>query len=92
MLCLAEDGLRRSEFNDLSQIHDEDPVGHEADHVQVMGNEQIGQSHPLAQINEQVQDLSLDGFVQRGDRLIHDEQAWIEAQGACNVDPLPLAA
>jgi hypothetical protein len=35
------DPVARCQLHDMTQIHDGDPVAHEADHVQVVGNEQV---------------------------------------------------
>ena len=43
-------------------------------HLQVMGDEHIGQSHLLLQVLHQVQNLSLDGHIQSRYRFVaHDE-------------------
>ena len=41
---------------------------------------------------QQVDDLCLDGDVQRRDRLIADDELRVHSQGAGDADPLPLAA
>ena len=45
-----------------------------ADHAEVMGDENVGQAVLLLEPDEKVDDLGLDGYVQRGNGFIgHDE-------------------
>jgi len=56
-------------LHQLAQVHHRDLIGEELHHRQVMGDKEIGQVELRLQILQQVQDLSLDGHVQRGHRL-----------------------
>ena len=76
----------------LTQIHDHDVVGDVLDDAEVVGNEHIGQAHFVLQVHQQVQDLSLNGHVQRGHRLITDDELGIHGQGAGDADTLAAAA
>ena len=62
------------------------------DDGQVMRNEQIRQVHLLLQVFQQVDDLRLDRYVQRGDRLVADDEFRIESERSCDADTLALAA
>ncbi|MNW59658.1 hypothetical protein D3C74_375880 [compost metagenome] len=57
-----------------------------------MGDEHVGQTILLLQILHQIEHLCLNRYIQRGDRLIADDELWIQRQRAGNADPLPLAA
>ena len=46
----------------------------------------------LLQIVQQVDDLRLNGHVQRGNRLVADDELGVERQGACDADALALSA
>ncbi len=61
-------------FDDLTRVHDGDPVAHLGDHAQVMGDEDDGRAGLLLEHAHEVQDLGLDGHVQRRRGLIGDEQ------------------
>ena len=63
-----------------------------ADNQQVVGNEQIGQTHFFLQLVEHVDDLCLDGNVQSGNRLVTDNELGAHSQAAGNTDTLTLAA
>lgn len=47
-------------FHDLAVAQDDDFVGQGADHLKVVGNEQIGQTVALLQIPQQINNLGLD--------------------------------
>ena len=57
-----------------------------------MGDEEIGQLEFLLQILHQVDDLRLDGDIERGDRLVRDDQLRSQGERARDADTLPLAA
>jgi len=57
-----------------------------------VGDEQISQVELLLQILQQVQHLRLDGHVERGHRLVADDQLRLERQSPGDADPLPLSA
>ena len=57
-----------------------------------MGHEEVAEPHGGAQLVEQVDDAGLDGHVQGGDRLVKDQEAGFEGQGAGNADALTLPA
>ena len=67
-------------------------VGDVLDDGQVVGDEQIGQVALFLQLLQQVDDLRLDGHVQRGDRLVADDELGIQRQRAGDADALALAA
>src|SRR5205814_9290582 len=60
-------------------------------HRQVVRDDQVGQTQLALQVVEQVDDLRLDRHVQRGDRLVGDDQLRPQGQGPGDPDPLPLA-
>ncbi len=62
------------------------------DHRQVVGDEQVGQVQPVLQLFKEVDDPGLDRDVQRGDRLIQDEDLRVQGQRPGDPDALPLAA
>ena len=91
-LGVVEDLVRRTLLDDFSIPHDDDLVGHRPDHLQVMADKQIGEVVPHLEIAQQVDDLCLDGAVQRRRRLIKDDEARLQHHGAGDRDTLALAA
>ena len=57
-----------------------------------MGDEQVGESQPLLDLLEQVDDAGLDGHVEGGHGLVENEQLGVEGQRAGDADALALAA
>ena len=50
------------------------------DNAQVVGDEQVGQPHLLLQVLKHVDDLRLDRHIQRGDRLVTDDELGVHAR------------
>ena len=57
-----------------------------------MADEQIRQFVLLLNVLQQVDDLRLNGHVQRGHRLIADDELGVQCQRTGDADTLPLAA
>ena len=74
------------------EVHDADDVADVPDDGEVVGDDQVGEPEPLLQLLEQVEHLRLHADVERGDRLVGDEQVRLERDGAGDADALPLAA
>ena len=76
----------------LAQVHDRDPVADVLDHAHVVGDEQVRQAELALELLEQVQDLGLDRHVERGDRLVADDEVGLDDEGPGDPDALALAA
>src|SRR5690606_38941853 len=87
-----EDLGGRRALDDPAQVHDGHAVGYVPDHTQIVADEQIGKAVLLAQVHEQVDDLRLDGYVQRGHGLVAHQELGFDHQRAGNADALALAA
>ena len=62
------------------------------DHGQVVRDEEEREAQLALQVLEQVDDLRLDRHVQRGDRLVGDDQLRLQGERAGDADALALAA
>ena len=62
------------QLDDLAGVHDRDPVAQPGDHAEVVGDQQHDEPEPLLEVGDQVEDLRLDGDVERGGRLVGDQQ------------------
>ena len=80
------------QLHHLAQIHDADAVGDMLDNAQVMGDEQVGQTHLLLQILKHIDDLCLNGNVQCGDRLVTNDELGVHGQCTGNAHALTLTA
>jgi hypothetical protein len=90
MLRILVEFLIGCQFHDSSQIHDSHAVADMLHHAQVMSNKEIGKPHLLLELDQQVDHLGLNGDVESRDRLIAYDHPWIQGQGPCNADSLPL--
>ena len=74
------------------RVHHRHPVGDVAHQGQVVGDEQVGEAPLGLQVEQQVDDLGLDGHVEGRHRLVAHHQPGIEHQRPGDADPLKLAA
>ena len=86
-----KDLLRVGELDDSSEIHHRDTRADLSHHGQVVRDEDVREVELRLERAEQVEDLRLNGDIQRRDRLVADDQLRIQRQSACDPDPLPLA-
>ena len=80
------------QFYHFSEIHDSDTVGDVLHHRQVMGYEQVCESKLVLKVFQKVDDLSLNGNIKRGDRLVTYYEFGIGCKRPGNSDSLSLAA
>lgn len=73
MQRILEQQISRCFFYHSSHIHNRNIIRKIFYYGQVMGNEDIGQAQILLQLFEQVQNLRLNRNVQRGNRLVADD-------------------
>ena len=81
-----------AELHDLAEVHDRDAVTDVAHDGEVVGDEEVRQLELVLQVFEEVDDLRLDGHVQRGDRLVGDDELRLHREGARHADALALAS
>ena len=84
--------VARRQLHHAAQIHHRDAVGDVFDDVQIMRDEQVRQPHALLQIVREVDHLRLNRHIQRGDRLVADDELRLDGERAGNADALALAA
>ena len=75
-----------------SRPHNRDPVGHFGDHAHVVGDQKDGRAEVGAKLAHELEDLSLDGDIQRSGRLVGDQHLWPARQRHRDHDALPHAA
>ena len=88
----ANTSSARRRLHDAAEVHDHDAVGEVAHHAEVVADEEIGEAELLAQADEQVQHLRLDRDVERGDRLVADQEARLHRERAGDADAAALPA
>ncbi len=70
----------RGDLDDPSQVHHRDPGRNVPDDREIVGDEDVGQTEPMLQIHQQVDDLRLHRDVERGHRLVADDQLRLDRQ------------
>ena len=83
---------RRGQLDEPPQIHHPDAPAAVLDDAEVVGDEEVGEVEPFLQVVEQVDDLRPDRHVQRGDRLVADDQLRVQGQRPGDAHALLLAA
>ena len=76
----------------LAGIHDHHPLGDLGDDAEVMGDEHDGRADPVLQVAHELEDLRLDGHVERRRRLVGDQQLRVAGQRDGDHHPLAHAA
>ena len=92
MLRISVKLVTGSQLHDMSHIHNADTVGNMFYHGKVMGDEEVGQTQLFLKLDQQVDDLCLNGHVQSGDRLVTDDKFRIHSQSSRDTDTLSLSA
>ena len=88
----ANSVVHRRLLDDLAAVHHGDPVGHLGHHAEVVGDQHHARAGVGLQLAHQVEDLRLDRDVERGRRLVGDEQLGLGGQRHGDHHPLRLAA
>ncbi len=84
--------LARSKLYDPSEIHDRHPVSDVFDDRKVVCDEEVRESAIALKVLHEVDDLRLYRHIQRGDRLIANDEARLHTQRAGDSDALSLPA
>ena len=92
VLGCTKEFFRGSHLDDLAGIHQRDPVRHARHHGQIVGDEHQAHALLFLQLLEQVENLSLDRHVERGCRLVGDDEVGLAGQRDCDHHALLLAA
>ena len=89
---IGEDVPHGPVFEHSPAAHDDDPVGDLRHHAHVVGDEQDSGAGLAPQVAQQVQDAGLHRHVERGGRLVGDQQLGPAGQRHRDHDPLPHPA
>ena len=57
-----------------------------------MGDEKVGETEVLLEINEEIEYLGLDGNIESRDRFVANQPLGLECKGAGDADTLALTA
>ena len=73
-------------------IHHQHAFGDLRHHPQIVGDENDGGAHPLLELAHQIEDLRLNGHIERGGRLVGDQELRVAGERHGDHHPLPHAA
>src|SRR6516225_4642451 len=91
MRRLREKLLGRADLADTAEIHHRDAVADRFDHGEIVRDEQQRQPEPRLHLLQQIEDLRADRNVERGDRLVADDEFGIEHERLRDADALAKA-
>src|SRR5439155_15776773 len=80
------------DLDNLAEIHDRDAMADVFDDSEVVRDEEIREAELALQVAQKVDYLCLHRDVERRDRLVADDEARMQGQGAGDADALALAA
>jgi hypothetical protein len=80
VLRRTDERFARGELDDLSRVHHCHPVGHACDDAKIVGDEEQGHAALGLQARQQIEDLRLDRYVERGRRLIGNQYLGIDGE------------
>jgi hypothetical protein len=80
------------QLHDAPHVHDGHPVTDMLNNASIMRDENTGEPHFFLNLDEEIDHLGLYGNIQCRDRLVADDQPWIQCQGSRDAYPLSLAS
>ena len=92
MLRIGQHPVDLTVFDDLASFHHGHGIRDVPRQPEVVGDDERTHSEVLLQREEQRQDLSAHGRVQRRDRFVGDQHLRVESQSTGDDDALPLPA
>ena len=92
MLGVVENFIDGAGLHDLARVHDIHIIGHLGHNTEVVGDVDDRNAALLLDAADQLQNLGLDGDIQRGGRLIADEQVGVAGKGDGDDHTLPHTA
>ena len=92
MMGAVENVIRRPALADAAAVHDDDLIAHRSDDTEIMGYHDDGHAELLLQLLHQIEDLCLNRHVERGRRLVGDQNIRLAGERHGDHDTLPHAA
>ena len=92
VLGAMEQGFDIAVFDGLPRIHDHHVIRHLGHHAEVVGDENHGALELGPERGEKVQDLSLNGHIERRGGLVRDQQVRMAGDRGSDHDALAHAA
>ena len=88
----VEQALDVPDLDLLAGVHDVDPLDRLGDHAHVVGDQHQGHAALALQVDQEIEDLRLDGHIERRGRFVGDQEPRVAGDRHGNNDPLVHAA
>src|SRR5581483_5518738 len=88
----SEQRLGVGGLDDGAEVHNGDAVGDVLDHSEIMRDENVGKVQTLLQVAQQIENLRTNRDIERGDRLVADDQLGFDGKRTRDRDALALPA
>ena len=92
VLRAGNDLIPITDLDDTALLHHRDTITEMIDDGQVMADKQIRHAIFVLKILQKIEDLRLNGNIQRGGRLVADDEFRLEGQSAGDGNALSLAS
>jgi hypothetical protein len=92
VLGVVEDLVLHPALDDAAGVHHHHAVGDVGDHAHVVGDEDDRRVEVALEPADQLEDLGLDRDVERGGRLVGDQEVGVARERHRDHDPLTHAA
>lgn len=79
-------------FNNSTKVHHKNPLTHVFDQSEIVSDEQVRDAPSLLQVQKQVHNLSLDGYIKGADRFVTHDEVRLNRQRPGDANSLTLAA
>jgi hypothetical protein len=89
---MFEDVSDPADLRELAQVHDGDAIRDIPNRGHVMGDHQVREPHLPLQRHEAIEDLCLDGDIERAGRLVEDDDLRVHDEGSGEGETLPAPA
>lgn len=86
------DVLRVADLHDIPAVEHRDAVTEIVDDIEVVRNEEHREILLAVDLLEKIENLGADGHIERGDRLVRDDQRGLDHQRSADAYALALAA
>lgn len=87
---ILKQGCAIGELDDVTEVHDRDPIRNMLNNQEVVSNKEIGELQRLLKLFERIENLSLNGDVESRDGFIANNEVRIKGEGAGDADTLTL--
>src|SRR5690349_13432669 len=79
-------------LHNLARLHDDDSIAQQTHDVEVVGDEEVTHSQRILEVLQKIENHRLHRYVERGRRLVENDEIGLERDGASNPDTRFLSA